>query len=139
MAQPLTRRVQESTKLLPTDQMRRQVIVERATRMVLGDQEHPDSWADSLYVRGNEAKNVLVSEHARLVNVGLTWPRGLVQRNELLDGDLVAAPVGWPNAAEAALAKLPLRVVDADVEGYGPFYEVGLARALSGYWIKVEC
>ena len=68
-------------------------------------------------VGGDEAQDVLVPQHDRLVDLGLPEPGALLPGREDLDGDLLAAPLPPPHLAEAPL---PDALLQDDGPGDGP-------------------
>ena len=57
-----------------------------------------------LVVRGDEAEDVVVTEHTRLVDLHLPHPGLLIQRGEDLDGHVTAPPDAPPDLSKPALA-----------------------------------
>ena len=62
-------------------------------------------------VGGDEPKDVVMSEHDRLVDLALARPRPLVSAAEDLDGHVLAAPVAQPHFTEAEEHKQVSRLI----------------------------
>jgi hypothetical protein len=105
---------------------RLEVVVEGAPLVVIRDEEHLGPGAGALYVGGNEAENVVVPHEDRLVDLGLAEPGCLLEGEEDLDRDLLAAPTGEPDLAVAALAHA---LGQGQLLGDGPLDEERQPRA----------
>ena len=80
-----------------------EVVGEGAVPHVLGDEPQLRPRPAVLVVGRDEAEDVLVPQHHRLVDLHLPEPRLLVDGREYLDGDPLPAPVAEPYFAEATL------------------------------------
>lgn len=71
-------------------------------------------------VRGDEAQDVLVSEHDGLVNFGFAEPRSLVPGGEDLHGHVLSSPLSPPHLPEPAL---PDALLQDDGASDGPLHQ----------------
>lgn len=67
----------------------------------------------------DEAENVFVSQHNRLVDFSFAEPGALLSRGEDLHGDVLSAPSSAPHLAEPTLAD---NVNELDLAGYRPLH-----------------
>lgn len=75
-------------------------------------------WRILTFVVGsNEAQNVLVSQHHRLVDLSLAEPGALLAGGEDLHGHFLPAPLAPPHLAETALSDA---LLEDDGSGDGP-------------------
>ena len=125
VAQAARHAAQEGEQLTRVERVGEQEVVERAERMQVGDDHEHERGrrGAAAYVGRDVAEYVLVSQHARLVDVGLARPRRLVQRVEELHGHRLVLPAGAPHAAEAAVADRSARLVDVDVAPDGALHQ----------------
>ena len=79
-----------------------------------------------LVVGRDEAQDVLVSQHDRLVDLGLAEPGLLVSAGENLDGHVVSNPVTSPDLAVPPLAHA---LHQADLPGDAPLHQERVAGA----------
>lgn len=96
---------------------------------VRGEQHNPgvgavSNWGDknflTLVVSSDEAQDVLVSQHHRLVNLSLAEPGALLTGGEDLHRHLLPTPFPPPNLPEAAL---PYAFLEDDGPGDGPLHQ----------------
>lgn len=71
-------------------------------------------------IGSDEAQDVVVPQHHRLVDLGLAEPGSLLPRAEDLHGDVLATPTTAPNLAKATFAD---RLHQLDLARYAPLYQ----------------
>lgn len=71
-------------------------------------------------IRGDEAQDVLVPQHDRLVDLGLSEPGALLPGREDLDRHVSAAPLPSPHLPKAAFS---YDLLQNDGPGHGPLHK----------------
>lgn len=71
-------------------------------------------------VGSDEPEDIIVPQHHRLVNFGLSEPRSLFSRAKDLDSDILTSPTTTPDLAEATF---PDRFHELNLAGYAPLYQ----------------
>lgn len=94
----------EAHHLLVGERLGVEVVVERPQLVVMGDEPQLSARVGGSDVRAHVAEDVLVVEHDRAVDLGLSGPWGLVAGEEDLDGNVFAVPCSAPHFAVTTFA-----------------------------------